>query len=433
MDKQQPTLSLRVVNSDKLESGKQASSLFHAQGGIVGSDDSHHWSIQDQGGHISHSQFAVEWRDGSFCLRALNGSLNINQSVLIPNSGFVRLQQGDEITLGNLVIRSHISRSATDMLDPLMVSPESLVSSDSNPMDAMMEGGASAMPHHPQDNRLASTIANNFSHDPLRVLETESLTTQNQGAGSSDIDQTLQQDRYHNPLFSSPLSDNTKDSAMDQAFIDLPQISTFLNGKPEVPESKMEQHHVAITPLMRGFAAQLPIRNSQDANDFLEEAGKTLKATIEGLLALQQSQHGLRDKHLRPIEDNPLRLNMDYDTTLSLMFADQKSPVHLSAPAAVAESLDNLRLHHQANQQAITQALNTMLEAFSPERLLTRFTHYLRSNERQERDPAWAWEMYKNYYHELASSRQQGFEKLFGEVYEQAYDRALRQGMKDSE
>lgn len=87
----------------------------------------------------------------------------------------------------------------------------------------------------------------------------------------------------------------------------------------------MEQHHVAITPLMRGFDAQLPIRNSQEAHDFLEEAGKTLKATIEGLLALQRSQHGLRDKHLRPIEDNPLRLNMDYDTTLNLMFADQKA------------------------------------------------------------------------------------------------------------
>lgn len=34
MDKKQPTLSLRVVNSDKLESGKQASSLFHAQGAV---------------------------------------------------------------------------------------------------------------------------------------------------------------------------------------------------------------------------------------------------------------------------------------------------------------------------------------------------------------------------------------------------------------
>ncbi|MFC0228517.1 type VI secretion system-associated FHA domain protein TagH [Serratia aquatilis] len=432
MDKQQPTLSLRVINSDKLESGKQASSLFHAQGGIVGSDASHHWSIQDQGGNIRPAQFAVEWRDGSFCLRVLNGSVNINQSVLTANSGLVRIQQGDEITLGNLAIKSHISRSMADTLDPLTVSPESLVSSYSNPLEALMEGGVSSA-HQVQDSRLATTVVNSFSHDPLRVLETESLTTQEPINNTLEAEHILQQDRYRNPLFSSPLSDTAKDSAMDQEFIDLPQISSFLSDSQEKTDGKMDQQHVAITPLMRGFDAQLPIRNSQEANDFLEEAGKTLKATIEGLLALQRSQHGLRDKHLRPIEDNPLRLNMDYDTTLSLLFADQKSPVHLSAPAAVAESLHNLRLHHQANQQAIAQALNTMLEAFSPERLLTRFTHYLRSNERQERDSAWAWEMYKNYYQELSSSRQQGFEKLFGEVYEQAYDQALRQGMRDSE
>ncbi|PAA97070.1 type VI secretion system-associated FHA domain protein TagH [Serratia fonticola] len=433
MDKQQPTLSLRVVNSDRLESGKPASSLFNAQGGVVGSDGSHHWSIQDQGGNISPSQFAIEWRDGSFCLRVLNGAVSINQSMLTANSGLVRIQQGDEISVGNLAIKSHISRSNADMIDPLMVSPESLVSSYSNPLEAMMEGGNAQPSHHEQDNRLAATVANGFSHDPLRVLETESLTMHEPLSTLTGADQSLQQDRYCDPLFSSPLSDITKDSAMDQEFIDLPQISSFLSGQQAPSDSKMEQQHVAITPLMRGFGAQLPIRNSQEANDFLEEAGKTLRAAIEGLLALQRSQHGLRDKHLRPIEDNPLRLNMDYDTTLSLLFADQKSPVHLSAPAAVAESLHNLRLHHQANQQAIAQALSTMLEAFSPERLLTRFSHYMRSNERQEQDSAWAWEMYKNYYQELASSRQQGFEKLFGEVYEQAYDQALRQGMKDSE
>ncbi len=115
------------------------------------------------------------------------------------------------------------------------------------------------------------------------------------------------------------------------------------------------------------------------------------------------------------------------------MFADQKSPVHLSAPSAVAESLHNLQLHYQANRIAITAALNTMLDAFSPEHLLNRFAQYRRSNETQEKDATWAWEMYTSYYRELASSRQQGFEKLFSEVYEQAYDRALRQGLEDSQ
>ncbi|MCS2167896.1 type VI secretion system-associated FHA domain protein TagH [Scandinavium manionii] len=431
MDKQQPTLSLRVINSDKLESGKQASHLFHLQGGTVGSDVSHPWSIQDQSGSVHASAFAIEWRDGAFCLRVLNDAITINQSVLTVKSGFVLLQQGDEIALSTLTFKCHIAHSDAGAVDPLTVSPESLVSNYNNPLEAMMEGGESRVVGSQQEARQASTVVNGFSSDPLRVLETESLTTRNNFTASSDIDQLLHQDRYRSPLAASPLSDSS--TAMEQEYVDLPHITPYRAAQNSEPDHKLAPLHVAITPLMRGFDAQLPIRNSQDANDFLEEAGKTLKATIEGLLALQRSQHGLRDKHLRPLEDNPLRLNMDYDTTLSLLFADGKSPVHLAAPAAVAESLHNLRLHHQANQQAITQALNTMLEAFSPERLLTRFTHYLRSNERQERDSAWAWEMYKNYYQELSSSRQQGFEKLFGEVYAQAYDQALRQGMKDSE
>ncbi|MEJ5071099.1 type VI secretion system-associated FHA domain protein TagH [Enterobacter ludwigii] len=431
MDKQQPTLSLRVINSDKLESGKQASHLFHLQGGTVGSDVSHPWSIQDQSGSVHASAFAIEWRDGAFCLRVLNDAITINQSVLTVKSGFVLLQQGDEIALNTLTFKCHIAYSDARAVDPLTVSPESLVSNYNNPLEAMMEGGESRVVGSQQEARLASTVVNGFSSDPLRVLETESLTTRNNFTVSSDIDQLLHQDRYRSPLAASPLSDSS--TAMEQEYVDLPHITPYRAAQNSEPDHKLAPLHVAITPLMRGFDAQLPIRNSQDANDFLEEAGKTLKATIEGLLALQRSQHGLRDKHLRPLEDNPLRLNMDYDTTLSLLFAEGKSPVHLAAPAAVAESLHNLRLHHQANQQAITQALNTMLDAFSPERLLTRFTHYLRSNERQERDAAWAWEMYKNYYQELSSSRQQGFEKLFGEVYAQAYDQALRQGMKDSE
>lgn len=426
-------LLLRVVNSDKLESGKQANSLFMQENAVVGSDASHHWSIQDQSGTVPASAFAIDWRDGAFCLRVLHDTLRVNQSLLTVNSGMVRLQQGDEISLQHLVLKSHIGYSLAEMRDPLTVSPESLVSNYSNPLDAMMEGGVSDPSSIHPHAALATTVVNSFSHDPLLVLENESLTTQSSFNATSDLEKILNKDASNAPLDASRLTESDKPSAMDQTFLDLPRINAFLNTQPDDPESSLEHQYVAITPLMRGFGAQLPLRNTHDANDFLEEAGKTLKATIEGLLALQRNQHGLRDKHLRPLEDNPLRLNMDYDTTLSLLFADQKSPVHLSAPAAVAESLHNLRLHHQANQKAITQALNTMLDAFSPERLLTRFTHYLRSNERQERDAAWAWEMYKNYYQELSSSRQQGFEKLFGEVYEQAYDLALRQGMQDSE
>lgn len=438
MKKQQSTLSLRVVNSERLESGRSADCLFGQDGGIVGSGTNNHWSVQDQGGNLDSAHFAIEWRDGAFCLRVVGQPLYINRSELSSRAGPVRLQQGDEVVMGLLTLKCHIATDADDIQDPLTRSPESLVSSYHNPLELILEGGSA--PYEPGANPesgVSTAVVNDLSLDPLRVLQSESLAPLNDHAtANADLSHALQQDRYRAPLFSSPLSDSAKDSAMDQDFIDLPQINQFLAGaqEPQRPnDEELEQQHVAITPLMRGIDAQLPLRNSQEANDFLEEIGRTLKAAIGGLLELQRAQHGLSDKHLRPLEDNPLRLNLDYDAALKVMFGDQKSPVHLSAPAAVAESLQNLRLHHQANEQAIVQALSTMLDAFSPQHLVQRFAQYRRSSERQEMDPAWAWEMYNSYYQELMSSRQQGFEKLFREVYDQAYDRALRQGLQERE
>lgn len=196
----------------------------------------------------------------------------------------------------------------------------------------------------------------------------------------------------------------------------------------------MAQLHLAVTPLLRGLGSSLAVRNSQDADAFLEEAGRTLQAAIKGLLDLQQRRNSLSDKHLRPLEDNPLRLNMDYATALDVMFAEGKSPVHLAAPAAVGESLRNIRHHEDANRAAIVESLRVLLDAFSPQSLMRRFVQYRRSHElRQPLDDAGAWKMYRDYYDELASSRQQGFEMLFNEVYAQIYDRVLREKQREPE
>ena len=92
-----------------------------------------------------------------------------------------------------------------------------------------------------------------------------------------------------------------------------------------------ENAYVTISPLMREMDTNIELLDTQETHDFLQEVGKTLKATIEGLLALQKEQSSLSDKHLRPIEDNPLRLNLDYESTIDVLFGDQKKPVHLAA------------------------------------------------------------------------------------------------------
>ncbi len=159
-------------------------------------------------------------------------------------------------------------------------------------------------------------------------------------------------------------------------------------------------------PLLRGLGADTA--NSADMNEMhclSEEMGASLKSAIKGLLNLHQhgsmSRYGVMNKSLQPIEDNPLRLGMNYEETVKMLFDAEPSPVHLSAPEAIEESLQQVVQHDEAVQSAISTALAQILDAFSPETLMRRFNRYRRSgNAGNESPEAWAWNMYQNYYQE---------------------------------
>lgn len=423
-EKQQhsPTLSLQVMNGNNLESGRAAKCQFTTEGGDIGGHENCRWIVQDRQNSVQAYACSVIWHDGAFCLRNQTPGLCINQAQIETDASLVRLRQGDEIQLGSLTLKAFLNQGQSISYDERMATPETIVMNRDTLADTLLTTqGQPEYPGMPFQHQMASTVAHGFSSDPLQVLQTENLTARLTPYSPTD---TI-----------SPTQVSESPGGIDTAFMDLPPISAQPQDNDDgFPQPEMSHRHLALTPLMRGLGCSLAIQNSQEADDFLEESGKSLQAAIKGLLNLQQQQNSLSDKHLRPLEDNPLRLNMDYPTALGVMFAEGKSPVHLAAPAAIAESLRNIQHHEQANKAAITEALCVMLEAFSPDSLMRRFAQYRRSHEqRQEMDDAWAWRMYSNYYAELASSRQQGFEMLFGEVYAQVYDRVLREKQREPE
>ncbi|MCV9378732.1 MULTISPECIES: type VI secretion system-associated FHA domain protein TagH [Hafnia] len=421
---QSPTLSLtlQVMNGNELESGRAAKCLFTTDGGDIGNVPECHWPVQDRAGAVAGRACRVILHDGAFCLKSLMPGLMINQAPVAPDAGVVRLRQGDEISLGALTLKAFIHEGKLVSYSEQMAAPETIVSNRDRLADALLTtDGQPAYPGMPRMHQLADTVVNSFSADPLQALQTERLTV------AGDPLSGIVPDRS---------SFTGRDGAIDKSFMDLPSVypDPQENHDDTTSLADMAQLHLAVTPLLRGLGSSLAVRNSQDADAFLEEAGRTLQAAIKGLLDLQQRRNSLSDKHLRPLEDNPLRLNMDYATALDVMFAEGKSPVHLAAPAAVGESLRNIRHHEDANRAAIVESLRVLLDAFSPQSLMRRFVQYRRSHElRQPLDDAGAWKMYRDYYDELASSRQQGFEMLFNEVYAQIYDRVLREKQREPE
>lgn len=417
------SLTLQVMNGNELESGRAAKCLFSAEGGDIGHAPACRWPVQDRAGSVAGRACQVILHDGAFCLRSLMPGLMINLAPVSVDAGLVRLRQGDEIGLGALALKVFIHEGKLVSYSEQMAAPETIVTNRDRLADTLLTtDGQPAYPGMPHRHQLADTVVNGFSTDPLQALRAESLTTTG--------------DLLSGGVSSAPVSDPVKDNEINTPFMDLPPLYADPQGSNDNDTSpaEMAQRHLAATPLLRGLGSSLTVRNSQDADDFLEEAGRTLQAAIKGLLELQQRQSSLSDKHLRPLEDNPLRLNMDYATALNVMFAEGKSPVHLAAPAAVSESLRNVRHHEEANRAAIVESLRILLDAFSPQSLMRRFIQYRRSHElRQPLDDAGAWQMYSHYYDELASERQQGFELLFNEVYAQVYDRVLREKQREPE
>lgn len=200
-----------------------------------------------------------------------------------------------------------------------------------------------------------------------------------------------------------------------------------------VSRSGNQHNHLLTGPMLNGLGVDfLQDYDVGQMHSLSEELGESLQACIKGLLDLHQQvnsgRFGVMNRNLQPIEDNPLRLGLDYEETLKTMYDSNKSMVHLSAPAAISESLKNIRDHNDAVQQATSEALSQILAAFSPQVLLRRFNNYKRvSDSSNESNEAWAWKMYCSYYQELTSNRQKGFEKLFWEIFEQAYDKKIRE------
>ncbi|MGK9174206.1 type VI secretion system-associated FHA domain protein TagH [Yokenella regensburgei] len=427
-EKPQPaalSLTLQVMNGNELESGRAAKCLFSAEGGDIGHAPTCRWPVQDRVGSIAGRACQIVMHDGAFCLRSLMPGLMINLASVSADTGLVRLRQGDEIGLGALALKAFIHEGNLVSYREQMAAPETIVTNRDRLADTLLStDGQPAYPGMPQRHLLADTVINGFSTDPLQALRAESLTTPGDLFSGTPSGSTV------------PVSEPLKDNTINTPFMDLPPQYTDPQSRSDSATSteEMKQRHLAVAPLLRGLGSSLAVRNSQEADDFLEEAGRTLQAAIKGLLDLQQCRNSLSDKHLRPLEDNPLRLNMDYASALDVMFSEGKSPVHLAAPAAVSESLRNIRNHEEANRAAIVESLRVLLDAFSPQSLIKRFVQYRRSHElRQELDDAGAWQMYSHYYNELASSRQQGFEMLFNEVYAQVYDRVLREKQREPE
>lgn len=437
-------LKLTISNPTDVASGQTTEHVFGERGGSIGSARNDTWQLSAHrtgavGGHAE-----IRLVDGAFCLIDRSGRTYINSaSQPVGRGRRARLTAGDVISIGRYRIQAALVGD-----EPEQATRDGLITDDWNQLvdgdEADLKRRSPTVdPHQPEPlTGLAPAPAERISDDPLDGFRPTPANNETSGAGDHEDLLADKADWFRpGPGVTDEYRDN-RDAALGLPVVHGRgnQVSTHtrIENRDDCAPADREtasRTHIGGAPLLRGLATGLNFRDSDDMRLFMEEAGQTLRATIDGLLALHQSEdsrHQALRTRLQPIEDNPLRLGQGREATIETLFASERSPVHLSAPAAVSESLQGLQHHQQATQTATREALDAILQAFSPAALLRRFHGYRRGLQTGEDEPAWAWQMYQHYYAELNSSRQQGFERLFQEVFEQAYDQHLRQLQRES-
>ncbi|MCW4150250.1 type VI secretion system-associated FHA domain protein TagH [Halomonas sp. 18H] len=452
---QTDAITLVVVNSEALEGRSTSSFVFRGGGGTLGSGTHDNWLLQDHRGRIRPGHADITRIDGKFCLIDSSGQTFINRSTLPLGRGRkAALRDGDELLIGEYRLKVHLGDRQS--WQPGAHSLATLV--DEEHEDVTVHGYASPVGSHgptreqPQREdpieALGGVIPGSLQHDPMVALEDdaprpamlESVDTL-PVSQRHEYQQWAQQERRHEAVSLPDIPSLNGQKTHRSNNMDERQLDDLERSVGEQLEDRWQKpttrslSHVGADPLLRGLGIDLPFRDSEEQQAFLEEAGQTLRAAIDGLRVLQQTQNDskypLRDRRLQPIEDNPLRLGQSFEETAETMLSASRSPVHLSAPEAVAESLRHQGQHQAAVEDAIGHALSAILDAFSPEALLKRFHAYRGAGNRIDNESGWAWEMYDHYYRELNSDRQQGFQKLFWEVFEQAYDQSVRRQQRE--
>lgn len=431
-------LSLVVENPQALQQGSTPRHLFDVAGGTIGSLHAS-WTLSDRQGTVQPVHCEIRHTDGEFVIIDRCGMTTVNdQQRPLGLNMSARLSDGDRLHVGPYRITVYLGRDFGDADD---------VESSGGDFGQLGEAFIETLPeaaapdfeddyHQPPGSAEFQSLGE--SRGPRGLLDPLEALDVALGGPSASLDPNHYD---YTPLAAQADVAATRSEAIYGAPMHAP-------GEPYMSEQDI-QHPAAhewiqrqlsghaqpaglVEPLVDGLGATVGAVDDQEAYALLNEAGRTVGALIRGLCALsappvdEQQRISLAGRTLQPIEDNPLRLGQSYPDTVRALFAAERSVVHLSPSAAVEESLEQIRRQQVATHKAISAGLAALLQAFSPAQLEQRFQRYRPARNGQPAAADWSWQMYGHYYEELNSGRQQGFDKLFWEVFEQAFDQALR-------
>jgi len=188
----------------------------------------------------------------------------------------------------------------------------------------------------------------------------------------------------------------------------------------------------AVTALLRGLGLGERKLSAAEAEALLETVGQLLRTAVEGLMRVLATrtefkrQMRLEMTTLRPVENNPLKFSVDASEALERMLFE-KRPGFLPPVQAMQEAVDDVLAHEMAVLAGIRAALQALLDRLDPKTLEARFdTHASLAGVLPALRKSRYWNIYVETYNEVRHDAEEGFLRLFGEAFVQAYEKQVR-------
>lgn len=458
------TLTLRITKHPAMPSGTAMSRSFDRRGAVIGRGQDSDWSLPDPERHLSKQHCRIEFRgDRYYVVDTSKNGVFINDSIEPLRQGnMAELQDGDRLMLGDYELEVRLASEEPDR----PTGPDH-IPDDFNPFPDERLGPAE-LPVGPRaDANVARGEMFLQSTDPAIDPIAELAGPENRplSGGQAHIpdDIDLITGLPRGPVDEGPPQKD--DAPAEQAYFRPPTAAreAIPEGWDDVVATKPDPEPVVAPPQRttrpsapkqdRTAAPRAPVGAGEgafasflegcgiepselpggDAAAIMGAVGLMFREMVTGLRETLMSRTAFKSEFriertmIRQAENNPLKFSVSAEEALLALLRPQ-SRGYLPPVESVRQGIEDVKAHQVAVVAGLQVALTTLLHEFNPDRLKQRMEQQrsVMSNLLPGARNAKAWEVYEQFYKEVAAEAEQGFDGLFGRAFRRAYEEQLK-------
>jgi type VI secretion system FHA domain protein len=167
-----------------------------------------------------------------------------------------------------------------------------------------------------------------------------------------------------------------------------------------------------------------------DPAAMMRSLGQAFRTLVSGLRAVLiarasiKSEFRIEQTMIRARGNNPLKFSAGDDDALAALLGTGRR-TDMTAAAAVADALKDIRLHELASMAAMQSAVRTVLDGLDPAKLRAQADQAGGMSVLPAQKKARAWDAFEALHTRTVQALADDFDSVFGKAFARAYERAL--------